>query len=109
MKVIDFVVRDGAGALQRGLIQADEPTTTIQATSDQEISLNLRQADMQRHARDGDALNIVLADGRVIIIENYFNDNGDANRLFISADGYLNEVAFVETADGEMFAQYGPT
>jgi|GEM_PF-1216547 hypothetical protein len=33
MKVIDFVVRDGAGALQRGLIQADEPTTTIQATS----------------------------------------------------------------------------
>ena len=63
MKVIDFVVRDGAGALQRGLIQADEPTTTIQATSDQEISLNLRQADMQGHARDGDALNIVLADG----------------------------------------------
>lgn len=109
MKVIDFVVRDGAGALQRGLIQADEPTTTIQATSDQEISLNLRQADMQGHARDGDALNIVLADGRVIIIENYFNDNGDANRLFISADGYLNEVAFVETTDGEMFAQYGPT
>ena len=109
MKVIDFVVRDGAGALQRGLIQADEPTTTIQATSDQEISLNLRQADMQGHARDGDALNIVLADGRVIIIENYFNDNGDANRLFISADGYLNEVAFVETTNGEMFAQYGPT
>ncbi|MEN8874650.1 MAG: Ig-like domain-containing protein [Pacificibacter sp.] len=109
MKVIDFVVSDGAGALQRGLIQADEPTTTIQATSDQEISLNLRQADMQGHARDGDALNIVLADGRVIIIENYFNDNGDANRLFISADGYLNEVAFVETTDDEMFAQYGPT
>ena len=109
MKVIDFVMRDGAGALQRGLIQADEPTTTIQATSDQEISLNLRQADMQGHARDGDALNIVLADGRVIIIENYFNDNGDANRLFISADGYLNEVAFVETTNGEMFAQYGPT
>lgn len=45
----------------------------------------------------------------MIIIENYFNDNGDANRLFISADGYLNEVAFIETTDGEMFAQYGPT
>jgi hypothetical protein len=109
MKAIDFVVRDGAGALQRGLIQADEPTTTIQATSGQEISINLRKADMQGHARDGDALNIVLADGRVITIENYFNDNGDANRLFISADGYLNEVAFVETTDGEMFAQFGPT
>jgi hypothetical protein len=109
MKAIDFVVRDGAGALQRGVVQADEPTTTINAASGQEISLNLRQVDMQGHARDGDALNIVLADGRVIIIDNYFNDNGEANRLFISADGYLNEVAFVDTSDGSLFAQYGPT
>lgn len=64
---------------------------------------------MQGHARDGDALNIVLADGRVIVIENYFNDSGDANRLFISADGYLNEVAFVDTSDGGLYAQFGPT
>ena len=109
MKAIDFVVRDDAGALQRGVIQATEQTTTIQATNGQEISLNLRQADMQGHARDGNALNIVLADGRVIIVENYFNDGGDANRLFISADGYLNEVAFVDTSDGGLFAQFGPT
>jgi hypothetical protein len=109
MKAIDFVVRDDAGALQRGVVQATEQTTTIQAASGQEISLNLRQVDMQGHARDGDALNIVLADGRVIVIENYFNDSGDANRLFISADGYLNEVAFVETTDGGLYAQFGPT
>lgn len=109
MKAIDFVVRDDAGAVQRGVIQATEQTTTIQAVSGQEISLNLRQADMQGHARDGDALNIVLADGRVIVIENYFNDGGDANRLFISADGYLNEVAFVDTTDGGLYAQFGPT
>jgi hypothetical protein len=109
MKAIDFVVRDDAGALQRGVVQANEQATTINAASGQEISLNLRQVDMQGHARDGDALNIVLADGRVIIIENYFNDGGDANRLFISADGYLNEVAFVETTDGGLYAQFGPT
>ena len=109
MKAIDFVVRDDAGPLQRGVIQATEQTTTIQATNGQEISLNLRQADMQGHARDGNALNIVLADGRVIIVENYFNDGGDANRLFISADGYLNEVTFVDTSDGGLFAQFGPT
>lgn len=42
MKAIDFVVRDDAGALQRGVIQATEQTTTIQATRGQEISLNLR-------------------------------------------------------------------
>ncbi len=64
---------------------------------------------MQGHACDGDALNIVLADGRVIIIDNYFNDGGDVNRLFISADGYLNEVAFVETTDSGLYAQFGPT
>ncbi|MFT5784772.1 MAG: hypothetical protein ACI9KK_000115 [Ascidiaceihabitans sp.] len=109
MKTIDFVVRDDAGALQRGVVQANDQTTMINAASGQEISLNLRQVDMQGHARDGDALNIVLADGRVIIIENYFNDGGDANRLFISADGYLNEVAFVETTDGGLYAQFGPT
>ena len=109
MKAIDFVVRDESGALQRGVIPAGEQTTTIQATSDQEISLNLRQVDMQSHARNGDALTIILADGRVIIIENYFNDDGGANRLFISADGYLNEVAFVETTDGGLYAQFGPT
>ena len=109
MKAIDFVVRDDAGALRRGVVQVNEQTTTINAASGQEISLNLRQVDMQGHARDGDALNIVLADGRVIIIDNYFNDGGDVNRLFISADGYLNEVAFVETTDGGLYAQFGPT
>lgn len=109
MKAIDFVVRDESGALQRGVIPNGDQTTTIQATSNQEISLNLRQVDMQTYARNGDALNIVLADGRVIVIENYFNDDGGANRLFISADGYLNEVAFVETTDGGLYAQFGPT
>ena len=29
--------------------------------------------------------------------------------MFISADGYLNEVAFVETTDGGLYAQFGPT
>lgn len=72
MKAIDFVVRDDAGALQRGVVQVNEQTTTINAESGQEISLNLRQVDMQGHARDGDALNIVLADGRVIIIKKLF-------------------------------------
>ena len=67
MKAIDFVVRDETGALQRGVIPNGDQTTTIQATSNQEISLNLRQVDMQTYARNGDALNIVLADGRVIV------------------------------------------
>ncbi|MEP3054736.1 Ig-like domain-containing protein [Ascidiaceihabitans sp.] len=109
MKAIDFVVRDGAGALNRGTVSAEAETTTIQVTNGQEISLNLRQVDMEGHSRSGDDLSIVLSDGRIIVIENYFNDAGEANRLFISADGYLNEVAFVETTDGGLYAQFGPT
>ncbi|WP_415402280.1 BapA prefix-like domain-containing protein [Tateyamaria sp. SN3-11] len=108
MKAIDFVVRDGAGALQRGVISQDG-NTSVALTNGQEISLNLRQADMAGQQRSGDDLIITLVDGRTVTLENYFNDVGEANRLFISADGYLNEVAFVETTDGELFAQFGPT
>ncbi|WP_299288842.1 Ig-like domain-containing protein [uncultured Tateyamaria sp.] len=108
MKAIDFVVRDGAGALQRGVVPQDG-NTTVALTTGQEMSLNLRQIDMVSQQRVGEDLVITLVDGRQITLENYFNDIGEANRLFISADGYLNEVAFVETTDGELIAQFGPT
>mmetsp|Transcript_23307 Transcript_23307/g.40435 ORF Transcript_23307/g.40435 Transcript_23307/m.40435 type:complete len:1244 (+) Transcript_23307:230-3961(+) len=108
MKAIDFVVRDGAGALQRGVVP-EEGNTAVALSSGQEISLNLRQTDLSSQQRSGDDLVITLVDGRTITLENYFNDVGEANRLFISSDGYLNEVAFVETTDGQLYAQFGPT
>ncbi|MGJ8617606.1 MAG: Ig-like domain-containing protein [Sulfitobacter sp.] len=109
MKAIDFVVRDNAGGLQRGTVSSEAQTHVIQAQSGQEISLNLRQIDLAGQQRVGEDLVITLTDGRVITIDNYFNASGPANRLFISADGYLNEVAFVETDGGNLFAQFGPT
>ncbi len=108
MKAIDFVVRDGAGALQRGSVPVDQ-NTNVTLASGQEVSFNLRQIDLAAQQRVGDDLVLTLVDGRTITLENYFNDVGPANRLFISADGYLNEVVFVETADGALYAQYGPT
>ena len=108
MKAIDFVVRDGAGALQRGSVPVDQ-NTNVTLASGQEVSFNLRQIDLAAQHRVGDDLVLTLVDGRTITLENYFNDVGPANRLFISADGYLNEVVFVETADGALYAQYGPT
>ncbi|MEO0502460.1 MAG: Ig-like domain-containing protein, partial [Pseudomonadota bacterium] len=108
MKAIDFVVRDGAGALQRGVVPA-EGDATVALTAGQEISFNLRQTDMASQTRVGDDLVMTLVDGRTITLENYFNDAGETNRLFVSSDGFLNEVAFVETTDGELFAQFGPT
>ncbi len=109
MKAIDFVVRDNVGGLQRGVVSSEAQMHVIQAQAGQEISLNLRQIDMASQQRVGEDLIITLTDGRVITIDNYFNSAGAPNRLFISADGYLNEVAFVETDGGELFAQYGPT
>ena len=109
MKTIDFVVRDQAGALQRGMVSEGSKFHVIQAQSGEEISLNLRQTDLAATQRVGKDLVITLADGSVVTIENYFNDIGAANRLFISSDGYLNEVAFVEGEGGSLAAQYGPT
>lgn len=79
------------------------------AGAGQEISLNARQSDFASQVRSGDQLVITLSDGRIITIDNFFNDNGAANRLFVSADGYLNEVSFVDAGQGNLYAQYGPT
>ena len=108
MKAIDFVVRDRAGAVQRGIVPAEQDAL-VTLSSGQEVSLNLRQIDLAGQQRSGDSLIITLVDGRTITLENYFNDEGLANRLFISADGYLNEVALVEVSDGTLHAQFGPT
>ena len=108
MRAIDFVIRDGAGALQRGVVPAEDGVT-VTLSSGQEVSFNLRQADLAVQQRSGDDLVITLVDGRTITLENYFNDVGVANRVFISADGYLNEVTFFDSPDGGLYAQFGPT
>jgi hypothetical protein len=109
MKAIDFIVRSSAGGLQRGTVSADATNQIIVAGSGQEISLNARQSDFASQVRSGDQLVITLSDGRMITIDNFFNDSGAANRFFVSADGYLNEVSFVDAGQGNLYAQYGPT
>ncbi|MEZ5713935.1 MAG: Ig-like domain-containing protein [Paracoccaceae bacterium] len=83
--------------------------TPIAAGAGQEISLNLRQSDIQGYQRLGNNLQITLMDGRVVMLEDFFGATGENARLFISADGYLNEVDLVQGADGAVFATYGPT
>ena len=109
MKAIDFVVRDEAGGLQRGTVSGRGKSHSIQAQAGEEISINVRQGDLQSQVRTGNDLVVTLADGRVITIDNYFNDAGAPNRLFISSEGYLNEVVFVDSGNGELLAQYGAT
>ena len=110
MKAIDYVARTDSGISQRGSVSEGNDISVIPAGNGQEISLNLRQIDIANFDRDGSNLVINLADGRVIILEGYFGEDGTAeSRLFISADGYLNEVTLIEGSEGSLYAQYGPT
>ena len=110
MRAIDFVARRGMGVVERGTVAADAAETVVSVGSGVEFSLNLQPGDMQAYSRQGNNLEIVLADGRVMILEGYFVGGGEnPNRLFISSGGTLNEVSFIEGADGALFAQYGTT
>ena len=71
MKPISFVARGGTGSVDRGDVSADQNLTAIQASAGGEYSFNLRQSDIVRYGRAGTNLEITLADGRVIQLENF--------------------------------------
>ncbi|SHH95473.1 Ig-like domain-containing protein [Marivita hallyeonensis] len=106
MNAINFVIRTRAGAIERGVIGESDQGYLIEAGNGREISLNLHRSDMRGYDRAGNDLQITLADGRVIVLENYFDASG-GGRLFLSTDGVLSEVAFAEGDGGVLFAQYG--
>jgi len=105
MNAINFVTRTRTGALERGVVSENDQGYLIEAGNGREISLNLQKSDMRGYDRAGNDLQITLADGRVIILEGYFDDG--SSRLFLSTDGVLSEVAFSEGDGGVLFAQYG--
>lgn len=108
MNAIDFVVRNSTGVSERGSFSGNNDRVSISA--DSEISLNLNQSDVRGYSRVGDNLEIVLADGRVVVLDGYFSPAANGtNRFFLSSDGYLNEVTFVEADGGVLYATYGET
>ncbi len=107
MSAIDFVIRTRAGTIQHGSVGGNDESFLVSAGASNDISLNIRQSDLRGYDRAADDLLITLADGRVIVLEGYFTS--DENRLFLSAEGTLNEVTFVQGDGGALFAQYGPT
>ena len=109
MKTMDFVVRPVTGATRRGVVEDGVAVSVIEVSAGEEISLNLRQFELAAYVRQGNDLQITLADGRIVTLKGYFGDDAPVARLFISADGYLSEVTLAEGADGTLYAQYGPT
>ncbi|MCV2893298.1 Ig-like domain-containing protein [Lentibacter sp. XHP0401] len=108
MKPISFVARGGAGSVDRGSVSADQNLTVIQTSAGGEYSFNLRQSDIVGYKRSGPNLEIALADGRVILLENFFDGSGaPVAKLYVSADTYISEVTLVDGANGELYGQYG--
>lgn len=107
MLAIDFVVRDGAGNLQRGSVAGDGVPASLIVGSGQDVSLNLRRTQVLEYDREGQALEVTLIDGRIIVIEGFFAANGGAeNQLYLSADGLLAEVVLANDGTGNYYAQY---
>lgn len=109
MSTIDFVVRDSAGNIQRGEFGGVDGATGMMVGVGQDISINLNRFQILNYERIGNSLNIVLIDGSVITLENFFVSGLSApNDLYVSADGLLTKVDLIETDTG-LVADYGTT
>ncbi len=110
MKAIEYVVRDGAGVLQRGtLIESGISDNLTLGGADGAVSLNLRRASIREYLRaGGENLEMYLADGRKIVLEGgFYAENGvQENRLYLNEDGALIEASL--DANGHVtFTQAG--
>lgn len=97
MSAIQFVIRGAAGNLQHGAVIDSDIDGTLSAGAGSAVSLNLRRADVREYVRAGTDLEVYLADGRRIVLEDFFAQDGTANsQLFLSEGGVLMEVAVAQ-------------
>ena len=107
MSAINFVVRDVAGNISRGSVAGEGVPSSLIVGAGADVSLNLNRGQVISYTRQGQALEITLIDGRVIVIEGYFTTEGvSENQLFLSADGYLTEVNLTQGAGADYYANY---
>lgn len=109
MQQINYILRDEAGGMREGQIDADPGAYVLPARPAQRLSLNLRQSDIGGYVRQGNDLVLTLIDARVLRLESFF-DAGDAPvRLYVSTAGFLNEIRFADAQEGALVAHFGPT
>ncbi|MCH2164354.1 MAG: Ig-like domain-containing protein [Marinovum sp.] len=107
MNSISYVVRTSAGDLSRDVVLGESGATRLQMESGSQVSFNIQEGDVAGYRRVGGDLEITLADGRVVVLENYFADLSEEPRLYLSSDGTLYEVFFAEGEAGTLYAEYG--
>lgn len=107
MSAINFVVRDVAGNISRGTVAGEGGAPSLIVGAGADISLNLTQGQIISYTRQGQALEVTLVDGRVIVIEGYFSPEGvPESQLLLSADGFLTEANLTQGAGADYFADY---
>ncbi|MEL6640082.1 MAG: Ig-like domain-containing protein [Pseudomonadota bacterium] len=117
MSAIDFVVRDGAGNLQRGSLGGADGSV-VSVSAGQDVSLNLMRGNILSYTRQGSALQITLVDGTVLTLEGFFGaDGGPVADLYLSANGALakadltagtGDALVVSYADADSFGKWSP-
>ncbi|MCZ8154067.1 MAG: RTX toxin, partial [Rhodobacteraceae bacterium] len=106
---IDFAVRGFAGGTQYGQVAGPDQSTFIQTAAGDSLSLNLDPTSVLGYTRDGADLVIELADGRIITLADWFHADGDVpNRLYLSTNGAITEVALTDPGDGFLAASFIP-
>jgi len=107
MQAISFVARRGAGMAEHGLFLESLEASSFLVLGNQDISINMARHSVAGYVRSGNDLILNLSDGREIVLENYFGATGsDANRLFLSSNGLIEQVAFEFGPDGSVYPMY---
>lgn len=104
VKSVDFAVRDLSGSVAHGMVAGEGASDFIQVGAGDEISLNLRKTSILKYVREGNDLEIVLTDGRMITLSGYYDAGA---KLYISSDGELTPVSLEGGSDGVIYADYG--
>jgi large repetitive protein len=118
MSAIEFVVRSDVGAVNRGFVGGEGVSAPLMAQAGSDISLKLERTQILSYGRRGQALEITLIDGQVIVIDDFFAMDGTPQSdLFISTDGLLTEVDlaagpgdtyFSTYVDSDSYGKWGP-
>ena len=96
MQTIEFVLRSRVGSFQEGSLTGESGNTTIFLQTGDQVSLHLARHQVAGYEREGSNLIVKLADGREIVLSDYFSgDAGDQPRVFLSSNGEIVEVDLI--------------
>jgi large repetitive protein len=110
MQQIRYALSAQAQPVFRASLDSSADVIQLPAGGGNQVSLNVTAGEVARYVRDGDNLLITLIDGRVVVVQGYFDSEGSAaNRLYLSTDGFITEVEIAGSDGGAVSLHYGTT